>query len=77
MKVEISRLQIDINSIEDQIKNTNKNRSPQNKAGPEIEPATQNQSSGAQGNAAVTTPTIIPEHPNDTTCGPSPILTPF
>ena len=77
MKVEISKIQIDINSIEDQIQNTNKNRSPQNKAGPGIEPAIQNQSIGAQSDDAVATTTFMSEHPIDTTGGPSPILTPF
>ena len=77
LKVDISKLQIDINSIDNQIQNMNKNRSPQNKPGPGIEPATQNQSSGAQDDGAVTTPTFMSEYPINTIGGPSPILIQF
>ena len=43
----------------------------------QIEPAANSQGSSAQGNDAVIVPIFMPEHPINTTRGPSPILTPF
>ena len=77
LKVEISKLHIDINSIHDQIQNTKKNRSTQNENAPEIDPAAHFQGSGAQGNDAVMAPIFMSKHPINTTGDPSLILAPF
>ena len=77
LKVEIFKLQIDINSIDDQIQNTKKNRSTHNVKSPGIESISHSQSSGAQGDDSFMAPICMPKHPINTTGGPSPILTPF
>ena len=65
LKTDIFNLQVEINSVDDQLQEIRENQAAQNRHSPGIEPATTTHSSGAKRNTAAAIPTFMANHPID------------